>query len=253
MTWFKSDDSFWRHRKVRKLGKDKLPAVGLWNLAGTWCADNIMTNVTDGFVPDEVVEQNGDTKHRYAKRLVAVGLWEETELDGEHGYLFHDWADYNPTKAEVEAEREKWRAKKAGQRKGKPSPPESPGDTPGTQQEKTPETHTGSPNEFPDPVPVPVPSGGSPRGVGHPGNANASAQRPPARCPDHLTDERPPPCGACARARGRAEAHDRQQAARVRACPLCDADGRRWDPAGRHRGTVGPCDHQPLPEQRAVG
>lgn len=245
MTWFKSDDSFWRHRKVRKLGKDKLAAVGLWTICGTWCADNVMTNVTDGFVPDEVVEQNGDTRHRMAKRLVAVGLWEEVELDGEHGYLFHDWPDYNPTKAEVEAEREKWRAKKTGQRKGKPSPQVSPGDAPETAQGNTGGTHQGSPGEFPDPipVPVPVPSSGDLGGVGHLGNA--SAKRPPERCSRHLLEAHPGPCGACADARRTLETWTHANAARVRACHLCDADGRRWDPAGRHRGTTGPCDHRP--------
>lgn len=136
MPWFKSDDGFWRHPKVRKLGKDRLPAVGLWELAGTWCCDNIATNVADGFVPTEQVDQ-WDPKHRYAKRLVDVGLWTVAELDGEHGYLFHDWADCNPTRAEIEAEREEWRKKKATQRKGRStgvsrrvSPGDSRGDAP---------------------------------------------------------------------------------------------------------------------------
>lgn len=118
MPWFKTDDGFWRHPKVRRLGKDRLPAVGLWELAGTWCCDNIATNVTDGFVPTEQVDQ-WDPKHRYAKRLVDVGLWTAAEVDGEAGYLFHDWTDYNPTRADIEAEREEWRTKKAAQRKGR--------------------------------------------------------------------------------------------------------------------------------------
>ncbi|OZM74012.1 hypothetical protein CFN78_06915 [Amycolatopsis antarctica] len=126
MPWFKSDDSFYRHPKVRRLGKDKLPAVGLWQLAGTWCADNLDTNTCDGFIPAEQIAL-WDPRHRYARRLVAVGLWSEIDVDGEHGFRFHDWADYQPTKASVEAEREAWREKKAAQRKGK-SPRVSPGD-----------------------------------------------------------------------------------------------------------------------------
>jgi hypothetical protein len=118
VTWFKGDDRFYRHPKVRKLGKDRLPAVGLWALCGTWCADNLITSPADGFVPYDQITQ-WDPKHRYAKRLVEVGLWKEVDVDGERGYLFHDWADCNPTRAEIEAEREEWRKKKAAQRKGR--------------------------------------------------------------------------------------------------------------------------------------
>lgn len=108
MTWFKSDDGFWRHRKVRKLGKDKLGATGLWQLSGTWCADN----TTDGFVPIEQVKEFGDTRLRFAKRLVEVGLWTETECDGEQGYQFHDWANYQPMRDEIEKRRiEDWMRK----------------------------------------------------------------------------------------------------------------------------------------------
>jgi hypothetical protein len=76
------------------------------------------------------------------------------------------------------------------------------------------------------------------------------ASTPPKICDRHKNDPNPPPCRGCASAR---QAFDRweseQRAARadvVRACRLCDGDGRRWDPAGKSRGTVGPCDHRPL-------
>lgn len=138
MTWFKSDDGFWRHRKVRKLGRERttVPTVvacaGLWQLAGNWAADNIDHNAADGFVPWDIIEGTfGDAKRRLSRRLIDVGLWELAEIDGEPGILFHDWADYNPTKAERDAEREVWRQKKERQRKGKSSGV-SPGDTPET-------------------------------------------------------------------------------------------------------------------------
>jgi len=117
MTWFKTDDGFWRHRKVRRLGRAKVsvPAqvacAGLWQLAGSWAADD----TSDGFVPREQVEQ-WDPKLQLAARLVDVDLWHETEVDGEPGYRFHDWADYNPTADEVADKRAKRAA--AGRRGG---------------------------------------------------------------------------------------------------------------------------------------
>lgn len=96
MTWFKVDDSFYRSRKVRRLGKDRVPCVGLWTLCGDWSADNL----TDGFVPWEVVE-DWDLDRSWAARLIEVALWFETEHDGELGIRFHDWDDWQPTKEQV--------------------------------------------------------------------------------------------------------------------------------------------------------
>jgi hypothetical protein len=100
MTWFKVDDGLADHRKVRQLGRDRLPAMGLWALSGSWAAREL----TDGFVPEEIVQRH-DPKHRYARRLVDVGLWEHAKQDGEDGYQFHDWVDMQPTKVEVLAVR----------------------------------------------------------------------------------------------------------------------------------------------------
>lgn len=100
MTWFKVDDSFYRSRKVRRLGADRVPCVGLWTLCGDWSADNL----TDGFVPWEIVE-DWDEDRAWAKRLVGVDLWFEHHVDGEDGIQFHDWNDWNPTKSQVVAER----------------------------------------------------------------------------------------------------------------------------------------------------
>lgn len=102
MTWFKVDDQLHDHRKRRRLGKDQLPAMGLWLLIGSWCADTH----SDGFVPLEIV-QRFDPKLRFAKRLVDVGLWQREVHDSEHGYRFHDWNEYQPTKVELEAIQDK--------------------------------------------------------------------------------------------------------------------------------------------------
>jgi hypothetical protein len=100
--WFKVDDKLHDHRKVRKLGRDKLPGLGLWTACGSWSA----ANVTDGFVPQDVV-QRYDPKGRYARVLVAVGLWVEEIVDGEDGYRFHDWDEYQPSSTEVEERRKR--------------------------------------------------------------------------------------------------------------------------------------------------
>jgi hypothetical protein len=63
---------------------------------------------------------------------------------------------------------------------------------------------------------------------------------PPSRCPEHIDEPKPPPCGACADAR---RAHDRweaQRAARIAAAPKCR----------RHRGQ--PADNCALCRSEAL-
>jgi hypothetical protein len=122
MTWFRIDDKFGEHPKVRRLAKDRVAAVGLWTLCGIWCADN----TSDGFVPSEVVRRH-DPRLRLAKRLVEVGLWHESTSQDEVGFEFHQWSEHQPTRAEVELRRKKtaakvaaWRAKKAAQKATEP-------------------------------------------------------------------------------------------------------------------------------------
>lgn len=100
MSWFKVDDRLPSSRKVRKLGHDRLPAMGLWTLCGSWAS-----SATDGFVPNEEVTRY-DPEHYYAKRLCEVGLWEVAEDDGESGYAFHDWGDYQPSQQQQQKKRD---------------------------------------------------------------------------------------------------------------------------------------------------
>lgn len=94
--WFKVDDKFHAHRKVRALGRRRtttridLAAVGLWTLAGSWSSDA----GEGGFVPATWVEDHGAA--HLADHLVRVQLWTHGERYGEPGYLFHDWAQHNP-------------------------------------------------------------------------------------------------------------------------------------------------------------
>jgi len=108
MPWFKVDDNLGFHHKVIAAGN---PAMGLWVRAGSICAQQL----TDGFVPDHLVAALGTTAQ--AKRLVAAGLWDRAR----GGYRFHGWAERQPSKVDVEAERaaakermREYRAKKKG-------------------------------------------------------------------------------------------------------------------------------------------
>lgn len=94
MPWFKVDDGFHGHPKVMDLS---LAAVGLWTLAGTWCANYL----TDGEIHLKAIQRLGGTK-KQAKELVSSGLWAEKRPEI---YQFCDWNDYQPTKEVVQAER----------------------------------------------------------------------------------------------------------------------------------------------------
>jgi hypothetical protein len=93
MTWFKVDDGFWCHPKALTLPD---AAVALWTRAGSWSAQQL----TDGGVPREALAMFR-AKPRAADQLVDVGLWAPTVT----GWTFHDWTDYQPTRAQVEADR----------------------------------------------------------------------------------------------------------------------------------------------------
>lgn len=112
MPWFNVDDGFAFHRKAVRAGN---AALGLWTRAGSWCAQQL----TDGFVPDEMVTVLGSVSQ--AQRLVTSGLW--SEVDG--GYQFHEWTDSgrNPSRSEVLSRRKKEADKKAKARAAKSDAP----------------------------------------------------------------------------------------------------------------------------------
>lgn len=126
MAWFKVDDKFHTSRKVLSIPRrHRLAAVGLWTMAGNWSASEL----TDGKVPAYVLEELGATE-TLIRALVEARLWldhRSTEARptvdrGSTGIEFHNWAEYQPTRAEVEAERAKaaerqrrWREKKAAE------------------------------------------------------------------------------------------------------------------------------------------
>lgn len=109
MSWLKVDDGFPSHEKVMALseGPCRADAIALWTFAGCWCSHALK----DGFVPKGVVRAFGFHLEA-APELVRVGLW--TESDG--GFRFHDWADYQPSAAQVEERRRAGAERKARSR-----------------------------------------------------------------------------------------------------------------------------------------
>jgi hypothetical protein len=73
-------------------------------LAGCWCA----ATENDGLVPEYALPDLPKAAQA-AGELVRVGLWDVVP----GGWAFHDWADYQPLAAEVEAQRVAWRDRQA--------------------------------------------------------------------------------------------------------------------------------------------
>lgn len=94
MAWFKVDDHFWSHPKTAALSD---AATALWLRAGSWSAGHL----TDGRVPVSML-RFFRARRRSADELVTAGLWSR---DGET-FVFHAWAEYQPSKEQVEAKRE---------------------------------------------------------------------------------------------------------------------------------------------------
>jgi hypothetical protein len=111
MAWFRVDDHLYGHPKWLGLPRG---ARALWTTAGSWASGQL----TDGFIPTAVLPALDGTR-REATALVEAGLWEEAE----GGWLFHDWADFQPTRASVIEKRQKsaerlrkWREQKESER-----------------------------------------------------------------------------------------------------------------------------------------
>lgn len=102
MPWVKLDDNFYLNPKTAAI---PMGARGLWVTGLSYCARNL----TDGVITKKAVRQLGGTPTQ-VKHLVEAGLWLETP----EGYMFHDYLDFNPSKAQVEARRLRDRFRKAG-------------------------------------------------------------------------------------------------------------------------------------------
>jgi hypothetical protein len=106
MPWARFDEEFPAHRKVRPLTD---AAFRLHVSAICWSNRNL----TDGLIPDDELPYVSDVKNpeKATGQLELRGLWERTPS----GWLIHDYLEFNPPAAFVEAERQK---KAAAGRKG---------------------------------------------------------------------------------------------------------------------------------------
>lgn len=94
MSWFKVDDKLWGHPKWLALTPG---ARSLWVTAGSWCSDHL----TDGEIPRHLLGILGG-RSADSRKLVEIGLWKVSK----NGWTFNDWADYQPSREKVHAERE---------------------------------------------------------------------------------------------------------------------------------------------------
>lgn len=108
MTLFKVDDGMWGHPKFDSVSDS---AVALWSRAGSWCCRYL----TDGFVPVASLQLLRG-KESVGDELVAAGLWHRVREGSRDGFQFHDWADLQDLKEEVESRRRKQRTEKRVQR-----------------------------------------------------------------------------------------------------------------------------------------
>lgn len=116
MPWVRLDDRFTDHAKI-----DGLSDAAFRLHVAALCHCN--RDLTDGFVAvAKVARLVPNFRRRTPAELVAAGVWDE--VDG--GWRIHDYLEFQPSKAKVEAERaaaaerqQKWREKKAkGRRNG---------------------------------------------------------------------------------------------------------------------------------------
>lgn len=95
--WFKVDDGFHKSRKLHNIPKrQRFAAAGLWAVAGSWAGDDL----SDGHIPDSMIELWGPPKSA-VDALVNAGLWDRVH----DGFEFRNWDEYQPSKADVDADR----------------------------------------------------------------------------------------------------------------------------------------------------
>ena len=95
MAWFKVDDKLFSHPKWLACSA---PARALWVTAGSWAG----AQEDCGKVPRHALSLLGG-RARDAAELEAVRLWEP---EGD-GWVFHDWAEFQPTPEEIAEKRAK--------------------------------------------------------------------------------------------------------------------------------------------------
>lgn len=137
MTWLRTDDGFPEHPKCDALaahfGDDWATlnlAFALWHHMGCDCASRRTDGAFDSARAYRVMRAPREVVDKALAGLVKVRLLERKR----DGFLFHDWAEYQPTKAQLDAERAqktarqaRWRAGKAGEVDAAETPPKTAG------------------------------------------------------------------------------------------------------------------------------
>jgi len=115
--WVKFDDGFVQNPKVARLSD---LAFRLYHHGLFHSAQNLTDGRVDGDLLDIILPRaTRPGRTRAVQELVSAGLWRS----GGDCYLINDYHEYQPTKAEVEAQRERWRNWKAKQRASKDDSP----------------------------------------------------------------------------------------------------------------------------------
>ncbi len=110
MAWARLDDAMCFHEKVVEAGN---AAVGVWVRLISWSSQHL----TDGEVPEKVARLvAGESRGALAalERANLVLRRSQSNPKDPGVYVIHDYLEYNPSKAEVEAKREKDRVRKGG-------------------------------------------------------------------------------------------------------------------------------------------
>lgn len=111
MSWFKVDDHFHASRKLLRVPRRiRLACAGLWVICGSWSAAEEL----DGYVPSEIVDEFGGTPE-LVHALVLAGLWTVPD-DDPAGAVFVNWAEYQPTRAQLDEKRRQDRERMARSR-----------------------------------------------------------------------------------------------------------------------------------------
>lgn len=178
MTWTKIDDQFYDHPKVVAAGP---LGVALFVCGLSYCSRHL----TDGFISTTQVRRliDIDNPRDVAEKLVAVGLWERR--DG--GYQVHDYLEYNPSRAKVEAIRQvrMEAGREGGLRSGEArrKQAEEEGEANAKQAPSKTEAKMKAKTNSRIPIPVPVPESPSPEDSPPTAGADAPSPPPPIKAP----------------------------------------------------------------------
>lgn len=107
MTWLKVDDNSPSHPKWIAL-MDRDPTLwmlckAVWTDAGCYASQHLTDGVVTRGALRRLVPLDRAEIERAADGLVSVGLWDEHP----DGWAFHDWHEYNPSRADVMAKRKR--------------------------------------------------------------------------------------------------------------------------------------------------